>query len=127
MSGIIAAFVVTVAGKPQTKERPRLGKDGHVYTPTTTKRYERLVAATFKLKAGQPAAAHRRRRCEVDVLCWFPNHHRRDVDNVLKCILDGLKGAAYMDDSQVVKASITNAGVDRDEPRAVIEVRYVTD
>ena len=31
--------------------------------------------------------------------------HRVDLDNLLKSVLDGLKGAAYEDDSQIVKVS----------------------
>ena len=36
---------------------------------------------------------------------FYTSGHRVDLDNLLKSVLDGLKGAAYDDDSQIVRVS----------------------
>lgn len=43
-------------------------------------------------------------RLEVEVVFADKNHTRPDTDNVLKPIMDALKGIAYFDDGQVVSA-----------------------
>jgi Holliday junction resolvase RusA-like endonuclease len=51
----VASITFIVPGKPQPKERPRLGRGGFVYTPGKTQVYEALVARKAKeamLKAG---------------------------------------------------------------------------
>ncbi|TWU43995.1 Crossover junction endodeoxyribonuclease RusA [Novipirellula aureliae] len=43
----------------------------------------------------------------VDVLIHPPDRRRRDIDNVLKALLDALQhGGAYEDDNQIVDLSI---------------------
>lgn len=46
---------------------------------------------------------------EVDVLIElvFPDKRRRDIDNYGKAILDALNQKAYLDDSQIVKLTLT--------------------
>ena len=61
---------------------------------------------------------------ELTVACYFPDARRRDADNVLKAVMDGLNGVAYDDDSRVVKATVTKA-IDREQPRTEVTVRYV--
>ena len=43
-------------------------------------------------------------RLEVEVVFADKHHTRPDTDNVLKPIMDALKGIAYLDDSQVISA-----------------------
>ena len=45
------------------------------------------------------------RDLSVDARHFYTSGHAIDLDNLLKSILDGLKGAAYHDDSQIVKVS----------------------
>lgn len=120
MKGDRIAF--TVPGRPQSKQRPRLGKGGRVYTPRATHRYERSVAAAFLV-----ATRGRRRAAyvgpvELTIRCVFATMQRRDLDNVVKAICDGLNGIAYADDCQV--ASISAERVYGSEERAEVEVRY---
>ena len=48
----MTAIAFMVPGKPQGKQRPRLGKGGRVYTPTQTKRYESFVAGAYLVASG---------------------------------------------------------------------------
>lgn len=112
----------TVPGKPVGKQRPRLGKNGCVYTPKETKAHERkvrgcclcaMVAAGVPKLYGGPVT--------ISVDCFFPDARRRDADNVLKLALDALNGFLWVDDSQVVRATVTKA-IDRARPRTEIAV-----
>lgn len=59
----------------------------------------------------------------VTIEAWFPDLRRRDLDNLLKAPLDALGHARiYEDDSQIVGLHITNAGVDKANPRLEITV-----
>lgn len=114
------AIVFVIQGKPQGKQRPRLGKGGCVYTPTATRRYERSIA--WAAAAGRPRGWRLSGAVSVEVCCYFSDARRRDVDNVLKCVLDGMNGVAYHDDSQVVLANVAKA-LDREHPRTEVVVR----
>lgn len=102
-SSIVASF--TVPGEPASKARPRFdhrGSKSHAYTPAKTKAAEAKVAACYL------AAAHKRGTdpdITYGVLAHFYNgtRQRRDVDNMVKLVLDGLNTVAFPDDVQVVE------------------------
>lgn len=102
---IVATFKVT--GEPVSKARARFTKRGsHVqaYTPEKTRTAERVIAAHF-----QEAGGRKNPDPEVTfgIAAAFHNgtRQRRDVDNMLKLVLDGLNGVAWVDDNQVVEVS----------------------
>ena len=105
---LVAAF--TVPGKPVPKARPRarvVGRHARIYTPSTTRRFEALVASCVPVDAEQPGDLVR-----VDLMVYLPRpkqrprymprwlwsmaepYHRAvgDVDNYAKAVLDGLDG-----------------------------------
>ena len=102
-SSIVARF--TVPGEPASKARPRFdhrNSKSHVYTPEKTKAAEAKVAACYL------ATAHKLGTdpdVTYGVLAHFYNgtHQRRDVDNMVKLVLDGLNKVAFPDDVQVVE------------------------
>jgi Holliday junction resolvase RusA-like endonuclease len=118
------AFVVP--GKPQGKQRPRLGKGGRVYTPAATTKYEAEVrkACLVAMSRGRIA---KRQTCAiaVDVVCWFPDLRRRDGDNVLKAVQDALNDFLWVDDEQVVDARVRRGGIDRVCPRTEVVIELL--
>ena len=48
----------------------------------------------------------------VDMVAHPPNRRRRDLDNLIKIVLDSLKGRAFGDDSNVVRLSIERGAVE---------------
>jgi Holliday junction resolvase RusA-like endonuclease len=60
---------------------------------------------------------------EITVCAYFPDARRRDADNVLKSVCDGMNGVVYVDDSQVTRATVTKA-IDRTNPRTEVTVWY---
>lgn len=65
-------------------------------------RYEQDVKEAARESFDAPLSS---RDLSVDVRHFYTSGHAIDLDNLLKSILDGLKGAAYHDDSQIVKVS----------------------
>lgn len=102
---VVAQF--TIPGEPVSKARARFTKRGsksHAYTPEKTKTGEETVAWKFK----QAAPRHRPdSESTYGVFAVFFNgtRQRRDVDNMLKLILDGLNKVAWADDVQVEEVS----------------------
>lgn len=111
-----------ILGTPVAKERPRVGRSGKFYTPAKTHNYESLVGWSYlKLHSSKrqkylkgtpvemeiefyfkvPESFSKKKKDEALSKKIFPT--RKDIDNIEKCILDGLNNVAYDDDSQVVK------------------------
>lgn len=68
------------------------------------RRYRKNIMATMRLRRFTALKGH----LEIEIDMHPPDNRRRDVDNVLKALLDGLaKGGAYADDSQIVRLVIT--------------------
>lgn len=95
--------------KPKAKGRPRAGKYG-MYTDKATREYEQLVKELWVSNQGPKFDG------PISITVTFHKDHidvtiseatesstlRGDIDNYIKSVLDGLNGAAYEDDKQVV-------------------------
>ncbi len=67
------------------------------------RRFRQEVVATLAAMNVQPV----RGDVAVNIIIHPPDRRRRDVDNVIKALLDALEhGGAYGDDSQIVDLSI---------------------
>ena len=139
------ALTFTVYGKPVAKGRPRMTRNGHVYTPQTTREYEErirnaamsemgrskilpwtdkqplkvVIDAFFKL----PKSATKKDRVDVLNHIKFPTV-KADVDNIAKSILDGMNGYVYGDDAQVVDLVITKR-YDCEDAFVIVTVKEV--
>ncbi len=112
---------LTVPGQPVPKARPRIGANGHVYTPAETKDAEGRIAWAAKgkvrgLKVAGPVS--------ITVAFYVRDRRRRDVDNLLKTVLDGLNGIAWTDDSQVVHVNAW-VFVDPANPRTELAIHQL--
>ena len=68
------------------------------------------------------------RTIRVQVAYFYTTGHVVDLDNLLKCVLDGLTGAAYEDDSQVEEIWIRRYNILEDHRIPTIEealYRYI--
>ena len=109
----------TIPGKVQPKQRARVTKGGHAYTPAKTMNAEafiktraleamdgatplegplRLSVSIFRLT---PKSFSRTKRDAVSSGELYPTT-RPDLDNQIKLIKDALNGICFQDDSQVV-------------------------
>lgn len=74
----------------------------------------------------KPTKNYEGRVFEVEVKIFQPDRKRRDLDNQLTALLDGLVDAAALpDDSNkfVRKISAELGGIDKENPRAEITIR----
>ena len=122
---LIAEF--TCEGEPISKSRARFTKRGsktYAYTPERTHTGERLIAAGFRsVRKGIPTDAEIAYRVEVDFRCG--TRQRRDVDNMVKLVLDGLNGVAWVDDNQVTEVEASKCYVQPFEAATWVRVYEV--
>jgi Holliday junction resolvase RusA-like endonuclease len=58
---------------------------------------------------------------EVDIVAYFGDKRKHDVDNVQKLVLDSLKGVIIEDDNLIKKISVTKE-YDKQKPRLEVEI-----
>jgi crossover junction endodeoxyribonuclease RusA len=117
-----------VPGEPIPKGRPRFVRgSGAIYTPKPTREAEAEVAACF-------AATHRdifgadwvvpdaERHWHVDCLFRVKTLRRRDLDNLLKLVLDALNGVVWVDDSQVTYLTAGRLPADEQGPFTLVRL-----
>ena len=110
-------YYFKIPGEPTGKARPRVVK-GHAFTPTKTVLYENLVKTSYQgplfegpvnvlitAVFGIPKSAGKAKREEMLRGRIMPSK-RPDCDNIAKVICDGLNGAAWSDDAQVVTLTV---------------------
>lgn len=67
-------------------------------------------------------------RLGVLIVTYQPDNRRRDIDNILKAVLDAMGHAAvYDDDSQIDELSIARGPVDKSNPRVEVEIVSLMD
>lgn len=89
--------------------RTLLSKEGRVYKQTVADRC--LLARVRKLSGEVAVAVH-----------WYRPAKRGDVDNILKPLLDALKGHAFGDDARVAKLCVERHDTDRHHPRVEVTI-----
>ena len=105
---------ITVEGPPKPKGRPRLGRRGRVFTPTTTLEAEARIADAWDgPRFDGPLSMEvvfnpKFTTVTVEMMPdgTEPSKLRGDIDNYLKLLMDGLNGIAYEDDKQVVHIEV---------------------
>lgn len=98
------------------KARARVNRHG-AYTPARTSEYENRVALFVRRHIKAPLAGKIRLTCTF----FLPDARRRDLDNLIKSVLDGLNGVAWEDDSQVVEV-MARKEIARNHPRTDISI-----
>lgn len=121
----IATF--RVDGEPVSKSRARFTKRGSktfAYTPQKTLDGERAVARAFRAATdytpNDPEAAY-----AVEAEFFNGTRQRRDVDNMVKLVLDGLNKVAWEDDNQVIQISAKKHYVLKTEAHTLVTVKRV--
>ena len=120
-----------VEGKVLGKPRPKVNRNGRVWTPKRFADYEKKIADAYreaggKLHEGEVRLAivthrslpkSRPKKMESE-----PDTFKPDIDNVLKIVLDALNKVAYSDDSQVTEVYMMKSPRTRIEEHIVVEV-----
>jgi Holliday junction resolvase RusA-like endonuclease len=130
---------IVIPGPPVAKARPRLGRGGNVYTPAETTAWERQAKFAARCQMGElppvegavsvivtahiepPKSWSQRKQDEACAGQIMPTS-RPDIDNFLKCSLDALNEVVWVDDSQVVDATVRKRYAARPEVVVVVEM-----
>jgi Holliday junction resolvase RusA-like endonuclease len=130
---------LTIPGKPLGKQRPRVMRNGHTYTPDKTVNYETLVKQLYIEKYFQkqlsgpikatitaympiPKSESKVRKEKMREGKIRPTK-KPDWDNIGKIITDALNDLAYDDDKQIVDARVIK--LYGDQPRVEIELEEI--
>lgn len=131
-------LIIDIPGELRGKQRPRVTRQGHAYTPAATTNAEAWVKQCA-IQAGVqgPMAGAVRLRMEV----WkaippsWPKRRRAaalagterptnkpDIDNMVKLVGDALNGIVWRDDSQIVELQVSKAYAETAATRLTVEV-----
>lgn len=91
---------LTIDTDPIPKGRPRFTRSGHVYTAKRTRDYEKLIGLSYRANGGKAHSG------PVSVELVFYVSRMSDIDNLVKAVLDGLNGVAWVDDRQVCRLMV---------------------
>lgn len=97
-----------VPGEPASKSRARFTKRGskvHAFTPEKTKQAEAQVAACYLAETKRLNGDDFRTAFAVEAEFHLARNQRRDIDNMIKLVLDGLNKVAWADDAQVLEVT----------------------
>jgi crossover junction endodeoxyribonuclease RusA len=117
----VDGFSMRIECVPVPKERPRLTRYGGFYTPAATVEFERLVAASWREQQGDTLI-------EAPVILWVNvgvRNMKKDIDNMVKSIADGLNGVAWVDDRQIVELHAWKYPADKGSEYVNVIVRAV--
>jgi Holliday junction resolvase RusA-like endonuclease len=103
---LLEARSFVCVGPPRPKARPRVTPFG-TFTPARTKQYERALRGLALVTFGP--SWDRGGQYRVTAVFCSTRPLRGDVDNYAKSVLDGLEGAAFLNDIQVVEVRARKA------------------
>lgn len=121
MKTLVAEF--TVDGEPISKARARFTNyksKTRAYTPERTRVGEERVLAAFLQVAKPTHDTEVAFGVEVEFL--HQTGQRRDIDNMLKLILDALNKVAWPDDVQVTSISANKRRVPKGEAQTIVRI-----
>ena len=90
----------TVQGIPRPKQSFKVSGRGKGYTPALTLAWQNNVGSEAQLAMMGRSLLVGALACEIDF--YLPDRRRRDIDNLSKGTLDGMRGVVFMDDCQIV-------------------------
>lgn len=113
------SLLFVVPGCPVPKQSFRSTRRGF-FTDSRTRQHQDQVrlyamAAVSRHLGGKKLEG----RVELHAAFWLPDRRRVDIDNLSKCLLDGMKNEVFADDSVVCRATLEK-DVDRGSPRTLI-------
>jgi crossover junction endodeoxyribonuclease RusA len=108
-----------IPGEPQVKQRPRVTRTGHAYTPKGTVDGERTVQQVWDVLGREPFEKPVIVECEF----YLGTKRRKDVDNLAKLVTDALNKRAYTDDYLIVSLWAVKLFTTPDRARTVVRIQ----
>lgn len=95
----MAILNLILYGDPIAKGRPRMGKNGHAFTPERTRSAERAVVASLMQAMQGVEIADVPVGIAVEFYC--ATKRKSDGDNLLKLVTDSMNEVVFTDDSLI--------------------------
>jgi crossover junction endodeoxyribonuclease RusA len=118
-------LTVTIPGDPVAKGRPRLGKNGHAFTPERTRMAEKAVTdLCIGLMDGQSPLEG---AVSLSVVFHCGTRRRTDADNLLKLVTDAMNQVVFADDSQIEEFHVRlYRGVGKANAKTLVQVSILS-
>ena len=139
----ITIIEFTIEGKAEPQGRPRavrMGAGVRMYDPPKSKAYKQVVSlkgrsymarnhlepyteplkVTLEFYFKPPKSYSKKRLKAIENLEEF-FIKKPDIDNLVKCVTDGLNGIAYLDDALIVELVAKKQYADSDYTKVIIE------
>lgn len=113
------SYRFTIYGDPVVQQRPRRGKHGNFYDPSTKEK----IALAYELLASRIAnrKALLTNDLSLDVSFFVKGNKRMDIDNLIKATFDAGNGVLWKDDSLIIDLVVRKV-MNNDNPRTEIEI-----
>lgn len=108
-----------VPGEPMSKARARVTKGGTAYTPKATVIAERNVLAAYQALETETFFTG---NVGVEFRFFAGTRIRRDVDNLVKLVLDAINGHAFEDDRQIQVMGAVRYYTDKTKARTEVHL-----
>jgi Holliday junction resolvase RusA-like endonuclease len=112
-------IIIHIDHEIKAKERPRKRISGKFYTPKSTILAEQEIGFLACAAMGKSGMSIIKGPVSIqinfsfstkdDTLWSWPCPCKKDIDNMIKTVLDGLNGVAYLDDRQVCELVATKS------------------
>jgi len=112
-----------VTGKPVSKSNSYRIGNKRMYKTKACVAWEKKVSEEALTAMRKAEAVMADGPVEMEVKVVFPDNRRRDLDNVLKSILDAMNGIVYKDDCQVQKLILSKT-VEAGYPRVELHISW---
>lgn len=114
----------TIHGEPMSKARARVTKFGTAYTPKATVDAEKNALAAFQALQTHVFFAG---PVGVEFKFFAGTRIRRDIDNLVKLVLDAINGHAFKDDQQIQVLGAVRFYTDKLKARTEVHLFEVGD
>lgn len=112
-------ILFTIDGEPMSKQRPRFNpKSGRAYTPAQTRNSEREISERYV----ETGAGVFDGTIGIEIQFFMGTKRRKDIDNLVKTVLDALNGVAFTDDHLVHVLSAVKFFSTPDKARTVVKI-----
>lgn len=126
MSIFVYAGKFTVHGEPVPKQSFRVieARQGRKrgFVDARVQAWEGAVRLAARLMMARNNLDCIRDNVELEIEFHLGNHRRVDLDNLIKAVLDGMKGDVFSDDCQVMKL-VASKTIDEEFQGVIIAVR----
>lgn len=122
-----ATVVLTIPGIPASKKNSMIVVGKRLIKDKSVRNYEALVETIAAVEMSRLGLEPLKGPCAIEITCFFPTCHRRDVHNVFGSICDALQEHVYLDDHQLVTVKAEKYFCPDEHPRTVVQVWELED